>query len=172
MHSGKSKKEKKAVNKRVEMRENLRNLTIEEIESAYEYQCKHTDWTFYTERAFIENLFTNRFNFLIVIYSLFVTAFATIQGRDNKLIILILALIITTMMSITLIRVYEKLMINLKILHKLNEKHVFPMISKEIINTKKLGNVNPILAVYIPLTFIISLILGIVFISLNLWEVK
>ncbi|WP_298519539.1 hypothetical protein [uncultured Kordia sp.] len=150
----------------------LDNLSNEKIKNAYEFQFKNTDWTFYTEREFIETLLANRFNFLIVIYSLFITAFATIEGKENKLIILILGLVITILISITIYRVYTKLMINLKILYKLGDNHVFPIIKKELEGKRRnIGNVNQYIAIVIPLLFIISFILGITFIAFNYWKV-
>ncbi len=147
-------------------------ITKEEIQDAYEFQRNSTDWTFYSEREFVENLFSNRFNYLLVVYSLFVTAFAAISGKTNKLIILGLGLFVTILISLTIYRAYIKLIINLKILHHLNEKHVFPMIGKE---TKAKGaialwNVNPIIGVVIPIVFIFSFTIAIILISCNYWS--
>ncbi len=146
-------------------------LTKEEIQKAYEFQRTSTDWTFYSEREFIENLFSNRFNYLLVVYSLFVTAFAAINGKDNRLIILGLGLFVIILISLTIYRAYIKLIINLKILHQLNENHVFPIIGKE---SKAKGiialwNVNPIIGIIIPLVFIFSFVIAILLISCNYW---
>jgi len=142
-----------------------------EIKEVYEYQMKSTDWTFYSEREFVENLFSNRFNYLLVVYTLFVTAFSAIVGTTNKLIILYLGLLVTFLVSLTIYRAYVKLIITLKILHSLDEKHVFPIISKE---TKSkgflaLGNVNPIIGIVIPLVFILSFIISIILITCGFW---
>ncbi len=149
----------------------FKTITKEEIQEAYEFQRTLTDWTFYSEREFVENLFSNRFNYLLIAYSLFVTAFAAINGKSNKLIILGLGLFVTILISLTIYRAYIKLIINLKILHHLNDKHVFPMIGKE---TKAKGalalwNVNPIIGIIIPCVLIFSFIIAIILISCNFW---
>jgi len=82
-----------------------------------------------------------------------------------------LGLFITTLVSLTIYRAYVKLIITLKILHSLDEKHVFPIIGKE---TKAkgllaLGNVNPIIGIIIPFVFALSFIIAIVLITCNVW---
>ena len=147
-------------------------LTKKEIREAYKFQQENLDWTFYSEREFVENLFSNRFNYLLLVYSLFVTAFATISGKENKLILLSIGLFIVLLISLTIYRAYVKLIINLKILHNLPQKHVFPIIAKET-NSKGifgLGNVNPIIGIVIPLVFIISLVIAIILISIDFWK--
>jgi hypothetical protein len=110
---------------------------------------------------------------LIVAYSLFVTAFASIKGKLDKLIILYLGLIIVTLVGLTTYRAYVKLNINFRILHSLPKKHVFPMINKE---TKaicfRLFNVNPIIGWIIPLLLVLSFIAAIVLISKDIWIVE
>ena len=147
-------------------------LTKKEIREAYNYQKENLDWTFYSEREFVETLFSNRFNYLLLVYSLFVTAFATIDGRVNKLIILSLGLLIVFLISLTIYRAYVKLIINLKILHSLPKKHVFPIMSKETKSKGKsaLGNVNPIIGVVIPIVFIISFVVAILLIGFDYWK--
>lgn len=149
-------------------------LTQEEIQNAYEYQKDSTDWTFYSEREFIENLFSNRFNYLLVVYSLFVTAFAAISGTTNKLIILYLGLFVTILVSLTIYRAYVKLIITLKILHSLDEKQVFPIINKETKSKgfSALGNVNPIIGIVIPCVFSLSFIIGIILITYGFWTIN
>ncbi|RYD95890.1 MAG: hypothetical protein EOP54_14980 [Sphingobacteriales bacterium] len=146
-------------------------LTAEEIQKAYEFQKEKLDWTFYSEREFIENLLTNRFNFLLVAYSLFVTAFATIEGKTNKIIILSLGLLITFFISITIYRVYQRHILNLKILYDLGDQHVFPFISKELKSKHKnvIKNVNPILGIILPLIFMLTFIAAIILIGFDLW---
>ncbi len=152
-------------------RKKFKTLAQKEIQEAYEYQRSSTDWTFYSEREFIENLFSNRFNYLLVVYSLFVTAFAAIDGTPNKLVILYLGLFVTILIGLTIYRAYVKLIINLKILHDLNEKHVFPIIGKETKSKgiSALGNVNPIIGIIIPCVFILSYVIAIILITCNYW---
>lgn len=147
-------------------------LEQKDVREAYQFQNKKTDWTFYNERAFIENLFSERFNYLLIVYSLIVTAFSTVQDKNNKLIILCLGFIVTSLISLTIYRIYIKLDITLKILHSLEKNHVFPIIQKE---TKAKGwkafkNVNPLIGIIIPCFFVLSFIIGIILISTDIWE--
>ena len=148
-------------------------LTKDEIHKAYEFQMKNTDWTFYSEREFIENLFSTRFNYLLVLYSLFIAAFAAIDGKINKLIILALGLIVIFLVSLTIYRAYIKLIINFKILHDMPDQHVFPMIAKETKSKgkKALSNVNPIIGIIIPCVFICSFVVAFILIITNCWVI-
>jgi len=139
---------------------------IRKIRKAYKYQKEKLDWTFYSEREFIENLLSTRFNYLLIVYSLFITAFANINGTNGRLFILTTGALITTLIWITIYRAYVKLMIYLKILHNMGSKHVFPIAEKEV--EKKgvfaLFGVNPFIGIYIPFVFVLSFILAIIFV--------
>jgi hypothetical protein len=65
----------------------LKAFTPGQIKDVYYYQRNHSGWTFYQEREFMENLLQTRFNFLITVYALFVTAFFMTADRESKLII-------------------------------------------------------------------------------------
>ncbi|MDR0970163.1 MAG: hypothetical protein LBM67_06470 [Lentimicrobiaceae bacterium] len=146
------------------------SVSKKEIREAYELQQKNSDWNLYSEREFVENLLSNRFNFLLVTYSFFVMAFVSIDGKINKLVILTLGLIIVTLVSMTIYRAYRKLMINLKYLHDLKEYHVFPLIRKEVESRRdNIGNVNPIIGIIIPSIFVVSFVIAIIFISTDIW---
>jgi hypothetical protein len=126
-------------------------LDEEQIKEAYKYQKRHSDWTFYSEREFVETLVSNRFNCLLVLYSLFVTAFATMEGKVNKIIILATGSLIMDLISWTIYRAYVKLDIILRILYDLEEQHVFPFIGNELKRKRPiLRNVNPIIGIWIP----------------------
>jgi hypothetical protein len=146
-------------------------LDEEQIKEAYKYQQQYSDWTFYSERKFVETLVSNRFNCLLVLYSLFVTAFATMEGKVNKIIILATGLLIMVLISWTIYRAYVKLDIILKILYDLGKQHVFPFIGNELKGKRPvLRNVNPIIGIWIPFVFIVSFIVAIILIATNIWH--
>ncbi len=100
-------------------------ITKEEIQKAYQFQLKNSDWTFYSEREFVEYILSQRFNYLVLLYSLFITAFAMIRGENNKIIVLFIGFLVVSMMGLTIYRVYVKLMLNLEILDNLGDMHAF-----------------------------------------------
>ena len=113
-------------------KENKSGLTEDEIKKVREvYQSqkeeKHVSggagWDFWEELVHMENLFCARFNYLILCYSLFVTAFATLGDKTSKLVILMIGFVVLLAISIFLKRAWEKLDILLKI--------VFTLIPKE-----------------------------------------
>jgi hypothetical protein len=130
------------------------------IREAYNWQ-QSRGWSFYLEREFIENLMANRFNCLLVMYSLFITAFVGASNARIKVIILILGLIITLLVSLTIYRVYVKLIILLKFLHDLEENDVVPFVDREVDAMKYFAffGVNRFIAIIIPCIFIFSFIL-------------
>lgn len=150
----------------------FKKITDEEVRNAFAKQKSFETWNFYDEREFIENLLSQRFNYLLLVYSLFITAFAAIDGKENKLIILGTGIALNFLISLTIYRGYVKLDVNLKILHSLWDDHVFPIIRKET-NARKfrLFDVNPFIGIYIPLLCIISLIIAFVLIYFNIWTI-
>jgi hypothetical protein len=132
---------------------NLHSLTVEEINQAVLYQKDKIGWDFYSERQFTENLFSTRFNYLIGIFSLFIAASASVKTQSNLIGVLILGTILTLLISLTIYRIFIRLIIILKILYKLDDNHVFPMIDREIkaIGKKAFIGVNQIVGIYIPL---------------------
>ena len=120
-------------------------------------------WDFYSEREFVENLFNQRFNYLIVMYSLFITAAATVSSNADLIIVLSLGVVMTILVSLTVYRAYVKMIITLKILHNL-ENHVFQIIDKEVksIGKRSLFGVNQITGILIPAICIVTLIIGLI----------
>lgn len=166
----------------------LNTITTEQVREAYNKQIKNQEWNFFDERKHVEDLLCQRFNFLILAFSLFITAFSTINGETNKLIILIIGFIVILLISLTIIRAYYKLDVNLKILYKLQEAedsdnycygyNAMSIIDNEIKmktrNKKRwflLNNMNKTIGVWIPLTFITLFGIGIIAMSVNIWKI-
>ncbi|MBE3123317.1 MAG: hypothetical protein IMZ65_00765 [Planctomycetes bacterium] len=139
----------------------LHRYSVEELQEGLAFQRKHYDWDFSNEREFIENLFCQRFNFLLVIYSLFITAGASTHKQTTLTIILFLGTVLTLLVSMTIWRAYVKLIINLRILHGM-PKHPFEFIREEVkaIGVKGMFGVNSIIGVWVPLFCTVSLALG------------
>ena len=156
----------------------LKTISVEELKDAYKKQCEKGEWNFYDERKHIEDLLCQRFNYLILAFSLFTTAFATIEGKNNKLVVLIVGLVVLALLGGTVRRAYLKLDINLKILHKLQDAdaddtaernpgyNVLAIVDKEVKTRPfQLVNVNKFIGVWIPLVLLLCFAVGIIAIA-------
>lgn len=125
----------------------------EEIRRQYELQKKNDDWTLYQERAFIEQLFSTRFNYFLVATSFMAAAVVRITSPCSRLIVLFISAVILTIMSLIIYRAYIKLIIILKMIYRLGDYHVFSMVDREVtaLKNKISGPVNPLLGVVVPL---------------------
>ncbi len=146
-------------------KKNLNTIDEKKIVETIKTQ-KKLGWDYYNERQFIENLFCQRFNYFLIIFSLFITAAASVKNERSLIIVLSLGIIMTIAVWLTLYRAYIKLIVNLKILHQIpKEGHVFQIINNEIESyhwIKKLFGVNDLIGIYIPLFCILILILGLI----------
>jgi hypothetical protein len=140
----------------------LKIHSVRVLRDAYESQRKVYDWDFSKEREFMENLFCTRFNFLLVVYSLFVTAAAG-SGQNRSLLVGVLfsGAILCGMVWLTIIRAYKKFMLTMRELYKL-EQHPVPMIDAETseLGAGRLFRVNPIIAYWAPGFCVLSLLAG------------
>jgi hypothetical protein len=121
-------------------------------------------WSFYNQKEHLDNLLANRFNSLLVTYSLFLVTFIEIQEKAYKIIILFLGLLITLLVSYTIYEVYLRLLITLEYLEIINEKNMFILINKGIKKYPRTGNVLFIMSIVIPCILIISFITAILLI--------
>ena len=128
---------------------------------------KELGWSYFSEREFVENLVSQRFNYFIVVFSLFITASATVKEVNSLIIILSLGIIIVSIIGFTIYRTHVWLDIVFKILHNLPEKaHLFEIIREEQKKSKWIkrhhGSVNKMIGIYIPLFCCLSLIIGLI----------
>ncbi len=140
----------------------FKKLTTNEIQEAFNIQ--KSNWNFYNEREFIENLFNQRFNYLILMYSLFLTALTMVKTKENQVILMILGTVFSLLIGLNLYRAFIKLDILLKILHHLDKDQVFPVIQKEVdeLGWKALFSVNSITGVVIPLICFLTFLAGLI----------
>lgn len=123
-----------------------------ETREKYAKQRNNADWTLYSERAFIENLMSSRFNYYLSTLSILAVVGTNIDDKKTLLIVLGLSTILLTLISILIYRVYTKLIIVLNLIYQLEDYHVFRMIDDEVnrLNNKMSIPVNPIIGVIIP----------------------
>ncbi|WP_294142628.1 hypothetical protein [uncultured Sanguibacteroides sp.] len=140
------------------------NLSSEEIQASFEYQKDHNIWNFYNERAFLEQLFCTRFNYFLVMNGLFMGGALSASSQQNLIIILTIGFIFITLMSFVIYRAFIKLIIVLKIIYRLGDKHVFCVIDKEVKSQNNLFSlpVNHIVGIWIPLAAVLIFLVGLI----------
>lgn len=128
------------------------SITKDEVREKYIKQRENRDWTLYSERTFIEQLFSTRFNYFVASFSLLTAAVSNTESNIVLFIILLLSSIILTLMSLAIYRIYIKLIIILKLIYMLEDYQVFKMVDNEIefMNNRLSVPVNAIIGVIIP----------------------
>lgn len=170
----------------MEQKKNKSGLTadeIQEIRSIYKMQKdeKHLSsgagWDFWEERVHMENLFCARFNYLILCYSLFVTAFATLEDKTSKLVILLIGFVVLLTISIFLRRAWEKLDILLKIVFNMipEESNGLSLIEK-LVNKRTsfhfIKKYNKMAGVWLPRFLYISFLVAFLAILFGWWIIE
>jgi hypothetical protein len=143
---------------------NLNTLTPEEITRIYHEQCKENRWSFSDERKHMENLFCQRLNFLLVIYSLVIAGLVTTSDRHLFIGILSAGTAITFLMSLSLWRACSKLLVMFAICYRI-KNHPIDLVDCETATRHTLFRgfrVNHMLGYWIPaictLTLVVALI--------------
>lgn len=158
--------------------------TIKDIRRTYKKQKEEkkndgAGWDFWDERVHVENLLCQRFNYLILCYSLFIAAFSVINDKISKIIILSVGFIVIFLISLFVRRAWYKLDLNLKFLFVLYEDfngiQMIDRIVKE--KSRKIDSLiirkvkyNRLIGEIIPLFMSLSLLLGILFIAFGWWN--
>ena len=121
----------------------------------------HDSWDMSQERAFIENLLCQRFNFFIVIFSLVIAGAASANTQTKLSPILSIGFLLCFLVALTIYRVYVKLIWILKELHQLKD-HPVGASSTGIkkLRMPKLFGVNWIIGWYVPALCCLILLLG------------
>ena len=162
----------------------LNEETILNVRRAYKIQKKEkkddgSGWDFWNERVHVENLLCQRFNYLILCYSLFITAFAVIPDKTGKIILLSIGFIVVFLLSLFNRRAWQKFDINLKCVFVIQEKYNGVQLIDEIAENKsrwidrfiiKHGRYNRLIGQTIPIILCLSLLFGILAISLGWWD--
>ena len=85
------------------------------------------EWTMSDERQFFENLYTQRVNLYIIIFSAVVTGILTAKAKEDKIIVFSIGIYLVMIAGISLFRACHKLILILQILHSADDhpvKHV------------------------------------------------
>jgi hypothetical protein len=132
-----------------------------------------TEWDLSQERVFIENLFCQRFNFFIVIFSLVIAGAAGANTQPKLDAILWVGLVLCTLVALTVYRIYVKLIWVLRSLHKIPEHPV----AQSGVYVKQLGarglfGVNAIIGIIIPLICCSTLLAGAILASFRILAAK
>ena len=130
--SAKENEEALALLRPKDKKEYLKTTTKAELRNAYKEQKSTQGWTFYNENDIVQRTLENRFNFLIIAYSLFLAAyFQPYIGEKEKIAILFIGLLIVSFLSIAIYRTTNRFNITLDIVHSLEENDVSPVIHRE-----------------------------------------
>jgi len=147
----------------------LKTITKAELINAYnEQKNSNSGWTFYNENDIVQRTLENRFNFLLVAYTIFLTAYFSSKNDIDKLIILFIGLVIVSFLFLAIFRTKNRFQITLDIVHSLEQNDVSPIILRE--NefrhdnwfNRKFRN-NSITGLFIPLIMFLSFLIGIIY---------
>lgn len=108
-------------------------------------------WDMSQERAFVENLFCQRINFLIIIFSLVIAAAAAANSQLMLRGVLSVGLVLSVLVALTVYRNFVKLIWILRTLHE-DPNHPIAVTQKgiESLGWRRLFGVNHILGIWIP----------------------
>lgn len=176
--------EEMEVSNKVLKKSDLDEETILNVRRAYKMQKKEkkddgSGWDFWNERVHVENLLCQRFNYLILCYSLFITAFAVIPDKTGKIILLSIGFIVVFLLSLFNRRAWQKFDINLKCIFVIQEKYNGVQLIDEIAENRSIwidrfiikhGRYNRLIGQTIPIILCLSLLFGILSISLGWWD--
>ena len=128
------------------------------------------NWNFSKERVFTENLFIGRFNYFIIIYSLFLTAGFVNNFSNYRYLVFYLGLIILSACWIPLFRGFKKHDKILKILFREKKDHPAAVLEKimKMDCYRPFFRVSYWMGIYIPLMCVTSLLIIGVLIHLNI----
>jgi hypothetical protein len=118
-------------------------------------------WDMSQERAFIENLFCQRFNFFIVIFSLVIAGAASANTQTKLSAILSIGFVLCLLVALTIYRIYVKLIWILKELHQLKGHPVeASSVGIKKLKMPKLFRVNWIIGWCVPVLCCLILLVG------------
>jgi hypothetical protein len=145
-------------------KQTFQRISEDEVKIAYDYH-KDTNWTFFNEREHTETTFHNRFNFLLMAYSLLINAYFSVDDINNKLIILFIGLIIVIFLFVGIYGAYTRFKICYAILRCLDDKNALSIVMKEYEGKLicKIFPRNAIAGYIVPSIMSLSLVIGIVY---------
>jgi len=124
-------------------------------------------WDMSQERAFLETLLNQRFNFFMVLFSLIIAGSINAKIQIHLQLILTIGTIIIFLFCLVLIRSQEKLDLALKDLYT-DETHPATIINNR---SEKGGSRRRLIGVYIPWFVTITLIIGAILAWCNILKI-
>jgi len=135
-------------------------------------KLKVGNWTFSDEREFLENLFVGRFNYFIVIFSLFLTAGFANNFKNYKYLVFYFGFIVLSACWIPLFRAYKKHDRMMKLMFNDLPDHPAAIVEKimEEEGFKPFFKVSHFMGRYIPFLCILILLLSGLLIDIGLFD--
>lgn len=146
------------------------DIPKDKIQESFYNQKKESGWTFFSERAFIEELFCTRFNYFIATVSLLSAAITQIKSIHILFYVVLVSLIIIILMALNIYRAYVKLIILLKILYQLDDFNAHNIVDKEVKQTEnKLSfSTNSLIGFIIPTICVLSYLIIFIYLIVKL----
>jgi len=146
----------------------LETRTKIELIDAYNKQKSSDGWTFYNENDIVQRTLENRFNFLLVAYTIFLTAYFTAKKDIDKVSVLFIGLVLIAFLFLAIFRTKNRFNITLDIVHSLEEDDVSPIIHVENKERhkhwfNKWFRNNSITGFWVPLFMLLTIAFGIVY---------
>ena len=85
---------------------------------AFKKQKEIYGWSLWDERVFIENLYNQRFNYLLVVYGLLLNILYQVNGKLTTIFLGLFGAVLLSVLWLMMNRIYRKLDICLKYLHR------------------------------------------------------
>jgi hypothetical protein len=123
-----------------------------------ERDTKPPVWDMSQERAFIEKLLNQRFNFILVFFSVVIAGVLNTKVQLHLQIILTLAFVIVFLLSLAIARAQFKLNLIFEILEK-DESHPYTIINKR---AGSCGSMRRLIGYVIPISCSLLLLIGMV----------
>ncbi len=132
-----------------------------EISQESDYSKSGFNWDLSQERKFMEDLVQQRFNFLLVVYSLVIAGAVRTESEIELEILLTIGSVICSLLALTVYHAHIKLDVLLKMLHE-DESHPVHIVSKKIdsLGCKALFGVTWIIGIVVPILCTATLIIG------------
>jgi hypothetical protein len=146
------------------------SISDQEIQDALKYQKEHSDWNLYLERELLESVLSQRVNFMIATFALFLAAAASLKTKENLMIILGLGAIFDFLLFITIYRIHIRQDIVIRMLYRAEPQQVLPMVKKEIdlMGWRALRGVTRVVHIWIPVLCITTFFVGFI---LAWWDI-
>lgn len=138
----------------------LLKYSVAQLANAAKVQSERYSWNFFNEREFMENLMCQRFNFLLVFYSIFVAAAASATSQDFFIAVMLMGSVLTLMIWLMIWRAFVKFRIAIRICYRLEFSAIDIVDEETKLRKDRLFPVNDLLAIWIPMVCFLSLVAG------------